>query len=606
MLSMNYNKQGGEMVKSIKQNLLANLRWAITRLHEDVFLKYFHLPFLSIPTNTPDVYDRVRVVKNVVVPMRDGIKLYANVYKPDADASFPVILIRLPYGKDEPYCEMPALGKYWAKKGYICVVQDVRGKYSSEGTFEPFINEANDGYDTLSWIAKQAWCDGNIGMTGESYYGYTQLAAATLNHPNLKCIAPGETAADIYGVWIYNNNALCMNTMGVWGYEMNAKKYNNGFKLNQWHLPLISMDDDAGVRCNYYKDWIRHPSRDSYWDQINVHQKYNQVKIPVYHWCGWYDVFLPATINNWLGVKEISDSIEARKNQWLLIPPTDHEMSPMVTHRIGKIDVGKEAWTYDRLQRFFDYWLKGIDNGFDRVPRVEIFTIGDNKWRYEDEWPPARAKYTRYYFHSNGHANTLNGDGVLDTNEPGDEPTDSYIYNPNDPVAISLKINLWDLARELKDRVSVEKRGDVLVYTTPKLEKDLEITGPLTVTLFAASSARDTDFTAALVDVFPHGYTHLIQEGIIRARYRNSDSEASLIEPGKAYKYTIDLWATSYLIKEGHKIRVEVSSSNFNRWDRNPNTGNEFGLDAEIIKATQTILHDTEHPSYITLPIIPK
>ena len=443
-------------------------------------------------------------------------------------------------------------------------------------------------------------------MTGESYYGYTQWAVAWLNHPNLKCIAPGDTYTDVHEVMICQNNAFCLHTTGTWVYEMNAKKWNNPLKLDYWHLPLISMDEDAGVRCDYYKDWIRHPLRDAYWESVNVCQKYNQVKIPVYHWGGWYDIYISGTINGWRGVKESSDSMEARKNQWLLIAPTDHELTPAETHRIGRIDVGKETWTYDRLQRFFDYWLKGLDNGFDRTPRVEIFTIGDNKWRYEDEWPPARVQYTRYYFHSGGGANTLHGDGLLDTQSPGDEPSDSYVYDPNNPVTTSLEMQLLSLAQTLKDRSSVEQRADVLVYTAPNLEKDLEITGPITVTLFAASSAQDTDFTAALVDVFPDGYTHMIQEGIVRARYRNSYSEASLIEPGKIYEHTIDLWATSYVVKQGHRIRVEISSSNFNRWDRNLNTGHEFGMDAETIEATQTICHDRQHPSHITLPVIPR
>jgi len=596
------------MSKSIKQGFLADLSWGITRLYEDFFVKRFRLPFMSIPTSTPNTYEKVKVTKNVVVPMRDGTRLYADIYKPDVDddGSFPVVLTRLPYGKSETYCAMVTHGKYWAKKGYVFVAQDVRGKYASEGTFEPMANEANDGYDTLSWIASQPWCDGNIGMTGESYYGYTQWAVAPLNHPNLKCIVPGIISTDRYGVCIYNNNAFCMNTMGVWAYEMNARKMNNPLKLDPWHLPLISLDDNAGVKCEYYKNWIKHPSRDSYWEPINICQKHDQIKIPVYHWGGWYDVYVAGTISGWIAVKGNSDSAEARKNQWLLIAPIDHEITPMNTHRIGKIDIGKEAWTYDRIQRFFDYWLKGMDNGFGKTPRVEIFTIGDNKWRYEDEWPLARTKYTRYYLHSKGHANTLDGDGLLDMRNPGDSLADNYVYDPNDPVTISLETGMWSMAKELKDRVSVEKRKDVLVYTMPKLDKELEITGPINVTLFAASSATDTDFTATLVDVFPDGYAHMIQEGIVRARYRNSDSEASLIEPGKVYEYTIDLRATSYVVKQGHRIRVEISSSNFNRWDRNPNTGNEFGMDDKVIKATQTIYHDKKYPSHITLPIIPR
>jgi len=596
------------MSKSIKQGFLADLSWSITRLYEDFFIKRFRLPFMSIPTSTPNTYEKVKVTKNVVVPMRDGTRLYADIYKPSADddGNFPVVLTRLPYGKSETYCAMVTHGKYWAKKGYVFVAQDVRGKYASEGTFEPMVNEANDGYDTLSWIASQPWCDGNIGMTGESYYGYTQWAVAPLNHPNLKCIVPGIISTDRYGVCIYNNNAFCMNTMGVWAYEMNARKMNNPLKLDPWHLPLISLDDNAGVKCEYYKNWIKHPSRDSYWEPINICQKHDQIKIPVYHWGGWYDVYVAGTISGWIAVKGNSDSAEARKNQWLLIAPIDHEITPMNTHRIGKIDIGKEAWTYDRIQRFFDYWLKGMDNGFGKTPRVEIFTIGDNKWRYEDEWPLARTKYTRYYLHSKGHANTLDGDGLLDMRNPGDSLADNYVYDPNDPVTISLETGMWSMAKELKDRVSVEKRKDVLVYTMPKLDKELEITGPINVTLFAASSATDTDFTATLVDVFPDGYAHMIQEGIVRARYRNSDSEASLIEPGKVYEYTIDLRATSYVVKQGHRIRVEISSSNFNRWDRNPNTGNEFGMDDKVIKATQTIYHDKKYPSHITLPIIPR
>ncbi len=590
------------------KSAVSDFRWAIKGIHEEL-LKFLYLPLMSIPTKTPDIYSNIEVEKDVAIPMRDGVKLYANIYRPKVKGAcphkFPVILIRLPYGKDEYYCQMPAIGKYWAKKGYVCVVQDVRGKWSSDSNWDPFVNEANDGYDTIDWIVKQPWCDGNIGMSGESYFGYTQWAVAPLNHPNLKCIAPATTATDIYGVWIYNN-AFCMQTLGVWAYSMDAKKYRNELRLNPQHLPLITMDDDAGVTCDYYKDWIRHPTRDSYWDRINVSKEYSRIKIPILHLGGWYDVFLKGTIDDWLGVKENSESAAARENQWLLIGPIDHEWTTETTHKIGEMDIGEEGLEYDMLQQFFDYWLKGVDNSFSETPRVKIFVLGDNEWRYENEWPLARTEYTKYYFHSDGSANTSNGDGWLDTNKPKDEPSDSYVYDPNDPVTVSLDTYLWELAKYLKDRTSVEKRTDVLVYTTSELEEDIEITGPLTVTLYAASSARDTDFTATLVDVFPDGYAHMIQEGIVRARFRNSDREVSLIESGKTYEYTIDLWATSHVVKKGHKIRIEISSSNFNRYDRNPNTGNEFGMDAETVKATQTIYHDAKHPSHITLPIIPR
>ena len=597
------------MGKSMREESLPGISWSIDEEElQGMLKKRFQLPHVSLPTSTPNAYEKVKVEENVVVPMRDGIKLYANVYRPDDSGSFPVVLTRLPYGKDEPYCFMPVHGRYWAKKGYACVIQDVRGKYASEGTFEPFVNEANDGYDTLNWIARQPWCDGNIGMTGESYYGYTQLAAATLNHPNLKCIAPGVAALGIYGSCSYNfdDNAVSLQTMGGWVAGMTVDKTLRPVPLGYWHLPLVTMDEDAGVRSEFFKELVLHSPGDARWKRTSLQEKFNQIKIPAYHWSGWYDVILPGAIRGWLGIKEKSDSLEARRNQWLVIAPVDHELSPITTHRIGKIDIGAEAWSYDRIQRFFDYWLKGVDNGFDRTPRVEIFTIGDNKWRYENEWPLARTKFTRYYFHSKEGANTSGGDGSLDLTEPENEPVDRYVYDPNNPVTIALEQDYWYLAETLKNRAYVERREDVLVYSTEKLGKDTEITGPITVTLFAASSARDTDFTATLVDVFPDGYAHMIQEGIVRARYRNSGSEASLLEPGKTYEYKIDLCATSYVVKQGHMVRVEISSSNFNRWDRNPNTGNEYGIDAETTKATQTIYHDKEHPSYLTLPIIPR
>jgi len=595
---------------SKKENPLPGLAWTSDQIELDNELrKRFHLPNVSLPTSTPNAYEDVKIEENVVVPMRDGINLRANVYRPNVDGKFAVVLSRLPYGKDEPYCAMPVHGRYWAKKGYACVMQDVRGKFASDGVFDPFVNEVNDGYDTLNWIVRQPWCDGNIGMIGESYYGYTQLAVATLDHPNLKCIAPGVASLGIYGSCNYNpdDNALSLQTFGYWAAEMAVDKIQrHDVALDYWHLPLVTMDEDAGVKSEFFKEMVRYCPGDARWKRTSLQEKLNQIKIPAYHWSGWYDAILHGAIRSWLGIKEKSDSLEARRNQWLAIAPIDHELSPVTTHRIGKIDIGAEAWSYDRLQRFFDYWLKGIDNGFGKTPRVEIFTIGDNKWRYEEEWPLVRTKYTRYYFHSEGGANTSTGNGSLDVTDPGDEAADHYVYDPNMPVTIALEQDYWYLAETLKNRAYVERREDVLVYSTGKLEKDIEVTGPISVTLFAASSARDTDFTATLVDVFPDGYAHMIQEGIVRARYRNSGSEASLLEPGKVYEYKIDLCATSYVVKKGHRIRVEISSSNFNRWDRNPNTGNEYGLDAEMVKASQTVYHDKTHPSHITLPIIPR
>jgi putative CocE/NonD family hydrolase len=329
------------------------------------------------------------------------------------------------------------------------------------------------------------------------------------------------------------------------------------------------------------------------------------VKIPVLHWGGWYDVLLKGTIGSWHGVRTKSDDPMTRDNQWLLIAPTDHDLMPATTGKIGKIDVGENAWSWDRVQMFFDYWLKAADNGWGERPRVEFFVIGKNEWRFENEWPLERTIYTNFYFHSEGNANTFSGDGTLDRINPLSEPFDRYVYDPSNPIAISLDSNLWSLADELKDRQEVETRVDVLVYKSKELEDDLEVSGPISVTLYAASSALDTDFTATLVDVFPDGYAHLIQEGIIRARFRDPDAEPSLLEPGKVYRYNIDLWATSYVVKKGHRLLVEISSSNFNRYDRNTNTGNQLGIDDLVMNATQSIYHTQDYPSHITLPVIP-
>jgi len=586
--------------------LRADFEWAFYSAL-DKFSKHFRLPFKEVRNGMPDRYDKITVEKNVSIPMRDGVRLYANIYKPKAEGRFPVILTRLPYGKDEYYCWMPAVGKFWASKGYVFVAQDVRGKFCSEGEFEPLANEVRDGYDTLDWISKQSWCDGNIGMEGESYYGYTTWAAATTGHPNLKCISPMNTAMDFHSA-TFQNGAFTLQTAGTYPILMHGRTYQNILRLDTMHLPLTAMDDAAGIPSSYYDELLRHPFRDEVTEAYNLRNKYERLEIPLLIFAGWYDVFLRTTIDDWASVWTENEHAELAGKQWIVMGPGDHESSTEHTNRIGKIDIGTKSSTtrWEMKQAFFDRYLKGIDNGFDKTPPVRIFVIGDNDWRYEHEWPLARTDYADYYFHSGGHANTLNGDGRMDMNSPNDEPYDTYVYDPKDPVAIAAETDMWFMAAQLKDRRPVEERNDVLVYTTSTLSRDMEITGPISVALHAASSAVDTDFTAALVDVFPNGYLHLIQEGIQRASYRESDTGPTFLEPEKIYDYTIDLWATSYVVKAGHRLRVEISSSNFDRFDRNLNTGNEFGVSLEQMTATQKIYHTAEHPSRIRLPIIPR
>jgi putative CocE/NonD family hydrolase len=574
--------------------------WALELLKRKLE-KVFILPRMSISSQTADLHDEISIEKDVPTPMRDGIRLYADIYRPKAEGSYPVILTRMPYGKSEYYCYIPAVGKFWARKGYAYVAQDVRGKWRSEGEWDPFVNEIDDGYDTLDWVAGQPWCDGNIGMMGESYYGYTTWAAATTGHPNLKCVSPSTTAMDIHGVWIYNNGAFCLQTMGTWGIEMNAKEYRNPLRLNYKHLPLASIDTEAEFPCGYYQDWLKHSAQDSYWEGINLNQKYDQIKIPVLHFGGWYDAFLKATIDNWIGVREKNSTGE---NQWLVVGPWDHNYSTDETGRIGQLDVGDNSQTtyWNLCESFFDFWLRGADNNFDQTPKVQLFTMGTNQWHKGNEWPPAGSTTHDYYLHSQGNAHLAESDGTLDLAAPtSDEPQDSYTYDPSNPVAMTLDLDFWDIARCLRDRSQLPKREDVLVYDTPPLTEDLEITGPISITLYATSSALDTDFTATLVDIFPNGYAHLIQEGIIRTSFRHPDRDPSPIEPGRVYGYNIDLWATSYVIKAGHRMRVEISSSNFNRFDPNPNTGEPFGTATDPITAQQQIFHSAKYPSRITI-----
>lgn len=584
----------------------ADLQWTFSNLLDKID-KHFKLPLKKIENGTPDRHNQIRVEKNVRIPMRDGVGLYANVYRPKADGKYPVILTRLPYGKDEYYCFMPAIGKFWARKGYAFVAQDVRGKFCSEGEFEPLINEVEDGYDTLDWISKQPWCDGNIGMEGESYYGYTTWAGAVSGHPSLKCISPMNTAMDFHDV-IFQNGALTLQTVGLYPILMHGRTYQNVFRLDRMHLPLITMDDAAGIPTPSYDRLLSHPFRDEVTESYNLRNRQARVEVPMLVVAGWYDVFLKTTIDDWLVQRERNAGAGAGQTQWILIGPIDHESTPLETHRIGRLNIGDKSATtiWDMRQEFYDKFLKGMDNGFENTPPVRIFVIGDNDWRDEEEWPPAKTHYVDYYFHSAGNANTAHGDGTLNVSAPVDEPLDTYVYDPVEPVKIHYDIDIWSLAEQMKDRIRVEKREDVLVYTSEPLEKDAELTGPIQVTLYAASSGVDTDFTAALVDVFPNGYLHLVQEGIQRASRRESDTEPTFLQPEQVYEYRIDLWATSYVMKAGHRIRVEISSSNFDRFDRNLNTGAEFGMTSETARATQKIYHREDYPSHITLPVIPR
>jgi putative CocE/NonD family hydrolase len=571
---------------------------------------------------------KVRAEQNVRVRVRDGVELSTDVYRPDADGKFPALVMRTPYGKDwsagisgGPYEHM-----FYAERGYVVVQQDSRGKYDSGGIFEPFRDEANDGSDTNDWIGRQPWSNGRIGGLGQSYYGLTQWMPAIMGSKYLTTIAPVMTTVDTYNNWIYSDGAFHLGFAMGWGTGLagrgtvrpdprkrlptasTAASAAQGSVMS--HLPLATMDE-AQVRAQvpYYRDWMTHPKRDAYWTNRSPTAQLPQLQIPALIFTGWYDFFLRGALNDYVTIKKSAKAETARNGSRLIVGPWPHYTGPNGADRIaGQIDFGPAAAVGLRgiLLRWYDYWLKGIRTGVAEELPVKIFVMGENLWRHEREWPLARTKYTKYYLQSGGRANSRHGDGQLSIDGPNGKP-DVFEYNPLDPVptvggAIS---GGGGQQSGPYDQRWIEERQDVLVYTTPPLTQPVEVTGPITVKLYASTSAKDTDFTAKLVDVHPDGYARILQDGIIRARYRTSLESAQLVEPNTVQEYTIDLWATSNVFLRGHRIRLDISSSNFPRYDRNLNTGEDQATGTRSVKATQTIFHDAARSSHVVLPIVP-
>ena len=544
---------------------------------------------------------------NHMVAMRDGVRLSTDVYRPDATGRFPVVLVRDPYDNGSGRGH-PGRGKFWASRGYVFLHQDVRGRSDSEGGFFPSLNEGLDGYDTVRWAATQPWSTGAVAMIGGSYLGTVQWRAAAAGSPDLKAIAPFFCGIDVYKD-AYPGGALELGRIG-WAAGMEGRTpqlFPREWARVIWHLPLLTMDEVLGQHLPLWKGLIRHPSAGSYWEPLGDSERIEQTQVAPLILGGWYDPFLPAVLEAFQ--KSASRKVKGKVlHQKLVVGPWRHGGTNQ--RKTGEIDFGDDAVVDENelALRWFDCHLKGECNGVVDEPRVELFVMGANRWRKAQQWPLPEIQFTRFYFHSQGKASLLEGDGSLTRGRPGTEPADRYAYDPANPVPTrggSLPGINTGVSPGPVDQREVEARSDVLTYTSPVLERNLEVTGPLWVTLYAASTARDTDFTAKLIDVYPDGRAINLNEGIIRARYRESRASPELLEPGRIYRYEIDLVATSNLFRKGHRIRVEISSSNFPRFDRNPNTGNPFGLDDKLETALQTIYHDRDHPSHVVLPIIP-
>jgi uncharacterized protein len=577
------------------------------------FLALLAAPTLLAAAEEADLY-RVRAESDVQVPMRDGVKLAADVYRPDAEGRFPVLLQRTPYNRADP-----ATGVYYASHGYVVVLQDARGRYASEGEFYPFRNEAADGYDTVEWAASLPYADGKVGMFGGSYVGATQMLAAMAHPPHLVAIQPTVTASDYYEGWTYQGGARMhwFNSSWTTGLAEDTlqRKATEIARPKDWveTLPageyrLLEYPKPTEL-APYYADWLQHETSDAYWRAIRVKDHYGEMTVKGLHEAGWHDIFSRGSIENFIGLRKGAATEEARQGQRLLVGPWAHAATSP-EGKVGDVTFGSQA-VYDgrrMLLEWADYVLKGELNSYASAAPVRLFVMGDNVWRDEQDFPLARARQIRYYLHAARGARSAAGDGTLQTLPPKKEPPDVYEYDPANPVrTIGGRLCCGQqYAPGPFDQRPNESRDDVLVFSTPALAADTEVTGFISAELYASSEAVDTDFTAMLVDVDASGYARYLADGIVRARYRNSTERAEPLTPGSIEKYSVDLWATSNVFKAGHKIRLYVSSSNFPRFDRNPNTGEAGATGGPGVKAKQTLYHDAQHPSALVLPIVPR
>ena len=562
----------------------------------------------------------VTLQTGVEAKMRDGTILRADVYRPKTEGKFPVLLERTPYDKrNSAEFALKAVAR-----GYVVIVQDVRGRYSSDGEWYPFKNESNDGYDTVEWAAALPYSNGKVGMYGGSYVGATQMLTAIAHPPHLAGICPVVTASNYHDGWTYQGGAFeqWFNeswTSGLAQDTLNrAVEKNTNARNGMWKLPLTSYplfdipgtspdSDLIRTLAPYFLEWLAHPNYDDYWKRWSIEEHYADINVPMLTVAAWYDIFLGGSLRNYVGAKSHGANDATRHAQRLLVVIGGHAGSG---RKIGDVDFGASAESDEdeTTLSWYDYLFKNANNDFANSKPVKIFVMGANQWRNEDDWPLSRARETKYFLHSAGKANSLSGDGALSTAVPRAETPDHYVYDPENPaptVGGPLCCDSDHLKPGPRDQRPVEGREDVLVYSTPALAQDLEVTGWVKVELFANSSAIDTDFTAKLVDVWPDGFAQNLTEGIVRGKYRDSQLQPAFMNPGQTYKLTIDMWATSNVFRKGHKLRVEISSSNFPRFDRNLNTGEDSASGRKSVSAKNTILHDAEHPSALIVPVVP-
>jgi len=566
----------------------------------------------------------LKVEPGVKIGMRAGVKLSTDLYLPQTGGRVPVILIRTPYKKEM----VEVQGRYYARRGYAVAVQDCRGRFGSEGVWEPFINEPKDGYDTVEWLAAQPWSNGKVGMIGASYVGWVQWWAARERPPHLVTIIPNVAPPDPFYNIPYEHGAFF--TLGaIWWadiLESNATGDLSGVAMSQIGdkkygkllraLPVIDLDKAVlGKENRYWRKWIEHPVDDAYWEQADFLSRLARVDIPVFHQSGWFDGDGIGTKLNYLRMKEYGHA-----NQKLTIGPWGH--TDTAGRKIGDRDFGPGAvidLQRDYL-RWFDYWLKGVENGIIKEPLVSVFVMGTNQWLHGDTYPLPATRFTKLYLTSSGKANTSRGDGGLAFDEPANgAPPDAYTYDPGDPTPDP---GFHELTEEQDKQVRsadqkkkeeeafretvTSTRQDILVYQAEPLKEPLTFAGPISATLYASSSARDTDWFMTLVEIEKDGKTFPLAAGRVRARFRESVKKPALLEPGQIYEYKLDLWHTGITVPVGRRLRIEVASALFPTFSRNLNTGGHNETETKFVAAKQAVYHDRAHPSYVLLPVIPE
>lgn len=561
------------------------------------------------------ITNKIKILSHQAVPMRDGVKLYADVYLPATGGKSPVLIVRTPYGVQRDGMHEDVVP--FAQNGFAVVVQDVRGRYESDGQWDPFRYEGRDGYETIEWAAKQPWSNGKVATQGGSYLGHVQWAAISQKPPSLVAAVPRVASTSIYHNWAYFGGAFRLSFNYGWGivrmpHRIMQPQYWHSSAIAPeelryenvlWNLPLSAIDHtSSNTTVKHFRDWAEHTGYDGYWKAISDEEHFGKVDIPLYTQGGWFDIFLAGTINGYTGVRT-KGGPAAKKAVKLWVGAWGHGPS----QKFGEVDFGPTAnrSNAERELRWYNHYLKGVDNGIDREPPVEIFYMGANKWKHHDDWPIPGTTFKPMYLTSNGAANSMRGDGSMTWEKPSGKPSDSYYYDPKNPV-MTLGGNNCCGTPTLAgpyDQRPVERRDDVLVYSSEVLSAPLAIAGPVKMKLWAATDGPDTDWMVKLVDVYPNGFAMNVAEGILRARYRRGFDKPELLKPNDAYEFEVDMVGTANVFQPGHQIRIDISSSNFPQFDRNLNTG-EGPSSSKIRVARNTVFHTPERPSAILLPVV--